>query len=267
MNLEILISTCNERLSDAFDVLLPPHDDIRYLIVHQIFDESLDLDKKAENCDSRDDVRVVTTHSKGLSISRNIALQNAKGDVLVIADDDARYSLDGLLELLSTYRDNPNQDIVTCKILTPDGQDYKNYSEKSKSHTRLSVFRVSSLEITARRLAVERGSLNFDEKFGLGTNLPAGEEAIFLADASKKGISIQYEPINIVFHPAESSGSGWRSEESVKARGALFKRVFGFLGFPLLLAFCLKHKKSYSHNFTFKQFTVLAMREYFTFSR
>ncbi|MGI9533099.1 hypothetical protein, partial [Lutimonas sp.] len=106
------------------------------------------------------------------------------------------------------------------------------------------IMKVSSVEIAFRSDSILKNNLKFDEKFGLGSTFPTGEEAIFLSDALKKGLKIKYVPIPIVQHPKESSGYNYTNNYSlIMGKGAMLCRIFGWKAYVISIAFALKKYK------------------------
>lgn len=248
---EILMSTVNShRLSiDAEN----------YIIINQITDKSIPK-KEKEN--------VFSYRNKGLSKSRNKALQHAKGDICLITDDDVQFTDNVENIIWDTFKENPKADIITFQIQTPEGNHYKNYPNKKYWHDPNSLMNISSIEIAFRRDRVIEKKLEFDELFGLGSIFPTGEEYIFLTDALKKGLKILYVPKVIVIHPNESSGQNWQGADFIKAKGAMLYRVFGWkaLYWLLILSF-----KKYGHSeFTFSNYfscMLGGIRQYKSYSK
>jgi len=268
MILEVLISTCNDGIFEIENLILDPHDGIRYLVVHQIFenDDRLYTDTVASLA-KRSDVRIIPSRSRGLSKSRNLAIAEAKGDILLIADDDGHYRLEGLLGVLSAFKEAPSADIITFKISTPEGGDYKRYSSRAFVHGRFSIFRVSSLEIALRSSSLKGRTNWFDEKFGLGASYPACEETVFLSDLLKNGKILHFVPLHIVTHGATSSGNSWGSIQAMIVRGALFRRVQGLTGLPFLIVFSIKHWIVQRHRYSFRTFVGNSLRGFFTYNQ
>jgi hypothetical protein len=91
---------------------------------------------------------------------------------------------------------------------------------------------------------VLRAGISFDLTFGLGAKYPTGEEIIFLIDAYRAGLDIRFMPVPIVIHPKESSGSNlYKNDPLIKAKGAMFARIFGHLAAFHCAAFAVKHHK------------------------
>ena len=234
--LEIQVATMNGKF---FQRPFEHRDPI--LVIDQAKSEAL-----AEDVESPG-VRVCTTLARGLSKSRNRALSLAEGDICLIADDDTSL-LPGYTErILAEFRAAPDADIITFQVRTPEGGFFKNnYGEQADWHNLRSIMRVCSIEIAFRRERVLATGIRFDERFGLGAEFPTGEEAIFLADAIRAGLKVRYVPVPIVIHGSESSGAAFaRNPGLIKAKGAMFMRIFGMWSIPISLLFALlKYKRS-----------------------
>jgi glycosyltransferase involved in cell wall biosynthesis len=206
---------------------------------------------------------------RGLSKSRNRALSLAQGDICLIADDDISLLPEYKERILSEFRANPEADIITFQIRTPDGGFFKdNYGTDPHWHTLRSIMRVCSIEIAFRRERVLKSGIRFDERFGLGAEFPTGEEAIFLADAIRAGLRVRYVPVPIVVHGRESSGAAFaRNPRLIKAKGAMFLRLFGVWSMPISLLFAaMKYKRSEMSFFYFVRCMLNGMREFRGFS-
>lgn len=189
------------------------------------------------------------TKERGLSSSRNDALSLCGSKYLLFADDDVSHINEGL-EYIEKEFERTGADIITFMIKTPGGQPFKKYKENSFKHNRRSLFRVNSIEIAVRTSAVKDAGLLFDKRFGLGSQFPTGEEIIFLNDAYNAGLDIRYCPVPIVIHPAESSGSNlWQNDVLIRAKGAMFARVFGYSAYAYCALFSVKHFKKSGYGF------------------
>lgn len=79
-------------------------------------------------CESYEDkrIRIITTENNGLAISRNIGIENSKGEYLYFIDSDDYIELDTLEYLYNLCKKN-NSEIATCKSI-----DINNYNTKVK---------------------------------------------------------------------------------------------------------------------------------------
>lgn len=252
IKLTILIATMNESIEQLYSkiIMLPPHIDI--VICHQITNLSIDSTEHKEHLESiRSNIKVLQRYEKGLSKSRNCALEYVKEGICLITDDDVAF-MDDIYEKIShAYLENHNADIITFQIMTPEKIPFKQYSSKGYSHTKKTLMRVASIEISFRVEKIHQKSLRFDEDFGLGSLYPTGEETIFLCDALDKHLNILYRPIPIVVHPKEHSNASY-SIDLFEAKGAVFIRIFGLIsGCLIILLFALKKYHDFKRQFSF----------------
>ncbi|EQB7292631.1 glycosyltransferase family 2 protein [Escherichia albertii] len=214
-----------------------------------------------------DNITMISCTERGSSKSRNMAIDNATGDICVIADDDVMY-VDNVESILrKAFADNPDADIITFQIMTPDGSLFNSGYPKNKQwHNWRSILRCASIEIAFRRNVIIKNKLRVDDNFGLGSKYRVHDEIIFLKDAMDKGLKILYIPIPIVIHPKESSGSDF-NDSLVLSKGAAFIRLFGIKGILLNLIFAIKKHKEYRLNYNIIDFTILMFKGAFKFIR
>lgn len=182
---------------------------------------------------------------KGLSKSRNRAIELCDSDIALISDDDVVYS-DEIEKIISkAFKENSEADIITFQFLKDDNTLYKkNYKKEKFWHDIYTLARVSSVEIAFKVDKVKNKNIKYDENFGLGSIFPTGEEYIFLSDALKNGLKILYIPIPILIHPDESSGGQFIGNPLlVESKGALFYRIFGIKSYIISLIFTFKKNK------------------------
>ncbi|MGF1885601.1 glycosyltransferase family 2 protein [Photobacterium profundum] len=247
VQVEVLLSTLNDGL-DGISI----NENYHYLIIHQITNgknEQYDLLFREKI--ASDKVRYIQSSTIGLSKSRNIALEHAVGDILWIMDDDTKL-LDsaynsivdefGLSKKVVILNFMPNFDLVNDEI-----KEYKfNY---------ISAIHICSINICIRKDVVNDG-FRFDESFGLGTQLPSGEEYIFITDMIKNGYDIFQSKIIGCLHSDDSSGLDFfSSENKLIAKFRMFERVFGKAGFIFSLLFLMKKSNVlYRHGYILKSY-------------
>ena len=169
----------------------------------------------------RDDFKIITSPTKGLSVNRNIALSQATAPILLIGDDDADYTEAGLKTVINAFRSHPDADIIAFRF--DSISTHKTYPKTQVSiATPPKGYYISSIELAMRRDSV-KGKIWFNENFGIGALFPSGEEEIFVKDclnASLKGIFI---PETIVRHDATTTcGRNLRDASRPQTKGAVF---------------------------------------------
>lgn len=241
--LTFLISTINEGL---YKIRLYENvANANFIIVHQYEDDSKFeeyRDYALEKFDNR--FRYVPIRGRGLSKSRNYGLDLCQTDYAYVLDDDVELHPDIVSIVLEAFS--------VCKaaaVIFPLSQRIKMGDEDLLTNSGdieynlhpvsfLEMARVRSVEIA---LNLKNFDVRFDEDFGLGSELPSGEEFILMSDARKKDLRLYVANYSVVFHEAETSGSDFYSTVAkVRAKSLMFRRVTGRRYSLLSLLFFVK---------------------------
>lgn len=221
--LEVLISTIGRAgIERVAGMRLPSVDGVGYLVSWQgsVGDVPAEL--------ARPDVRIVTTQSKGLSNNRNDAFVASVAPLLLIADDDLRYTESGLRTVIDTMDEHKEVDLAAFMHCGGGGKAFPDSEFDLRSPA--SGYYVTSFEIAVRRHVVvgERG-VGFDPRFGIGAPLfGAGEEQFFVDDVIAQGFTCRYFPRLIVEHPGVSTGERYLSPGVLMAQGIYLRTRFGW---------------------------------------
>lgn len=165
-------------------------------------------------------IRIKSFAERGVSRSRNRAIELSRGEVLLLSDDDLRYETGAFTDVLAAFDARPDAAAITFRC---GGLGHR-YPRLPGPHTARSVASVSSVEIAVAPTRL-RG-VRFDPAFGLGTPLPSGEEAIFLRDLQRAGASVRYAPITVCHHDHPSSGQGTWDAHMTRTKGAVLRRMY-----------------------------------------
>ena len=226
MTLDILICTIDDRIGRVADVLLPPMEGVRWVVSMQYTDERMRQLVPPE-LRERADVSLHFLPGRGLCRNRNNALRQATGDILLIADDDCRYTAEGLREVVREFEMHPDADIICFAAESLEGVPLKDYPATTRSYkaARKEGYFPASVEMGMRRGL----GILFDERFGLGSELLcAGEEEVFMKDATACGYKAIVCPRVIVRTCGETTGSHFVGNKRLQlTKGATFRYVFG----------------------------------------
>ncbi len=176
----------------------------------------------------RADVRVIRLESQGVTASRNAAIREAAGEVLVFGEEDVTWIPGGIAEVLATFDDNPRLAVFLGRAQDETGALRKRYPAIREAATVWNSGRVGTIELAVRTDAIRRAGVSFDENFGAGTENFLGDEYIFVADANKARLKCEYFPITFSQHPMDSSGMRFGTDADARARSRVFDRVFGW---------------------------------------
>lgn len=232
LDVEILISTMNKK---SLDFLLPMFpfshfSNFSILVVNQTQQDEL-LTSNYPN------VRVINSFEKGLSKSRNLAIQNATKKLCLIADDDIIYFPDFEKELVNAFNTLTDASIITFNHQRIGVNQPQKLENRVYPHSLKSIWNVSSIEIAFCLDAVTKNKIDFNEYFGLGAIFETAEEYLFLRRCLMNHLKLYFWPAVIVSHPKLSSGMNEGQDKLIFARAALFYKTKGELVYLWLVKY------------------------------
>ena len=107
-------------------------------------------------------IRCISTTERGLSRSRNKAIDNANGDYCLICDDDERLEKDYSQKIIAAFDKYKDADIIAFKVKIGN----KKYPERGGRIGYIKSLRVSSVQIALRLSSIRRAGIKFDINFG-----------------------------------------------------------------------------------------------------
>ena len=232
MLISLLVPTLGDRkeeLSRLLDSLVRQTcRDFEVLVISQ--DHFREVSELLAGYEGRLTLRHIRSERKGLSLARNLGLEAARGDVMVLSDDDCWYPDDAVETVAAAFRACPQMDVLATRIYDPLSDSlYKAYEKAGRQLTRKTdVLSRSSIELAFRR----EGCLRFDELFGLGATYVSGEENDFLVRCLKAKKTVFYQPVTTVYHARKT---GRESPAQLVAKGAFYAKNFGFVISNLVL--------------------------------
>jgi len=233
LELEILMSTMDKTSLSFLGPIFPSHDieNLNILIVNQTsVGKELHSDYK--------NIRVINSYEKGLSKSRNLAIQNAIGNICLLADDDIEYLPNFENTIKKGFENFDKAAVITFKIDTFTGEAYKTYPQSSKRLTAKKELRTSSsVEMAFKREAILFNEIMFNVNFGLGSHFPSGEEYLFLKKVRQKGLPIYFENKAILRHKLLRSTSNMASENFIRTQAAIYYVDYKLFSYVALLKF------------------------------
>lgn len=170
-------------------------------------------------------VQVINSYDKGLSKSRNLALENATSDWCLIADDDLVYVPNFEVVISEGIKEFNSSGVIVFKSLVEGSLSRRGFPEKSK--LQLNVFEqfdVASFEMLLNRS--NNGFPLFNTNFGLGSDqFLFGEETLLMYDYINGQMSVSYFNKAIVYHPIESTGTLYDHHLRYYTKGAILKHI------------------------------------------
>lgn len=228
-DIEILVSTMNQK--NYQNLIDKMHIKGKSVIINQITDNSLELPESIEN----GKVKFLSYKEKGLSKSRNRAIDNAESEICILADDDMYYDEDVLKKVQQAYKTYPNADIIAFDVDNEDKAKRKKILKQGKINIIRSM-KISSVQITFKRSSILNKNIRFKEDFGAGAKYDFGEENIFLSECLRKGMKIYYIPQKIatLIKDTETTWSKEQTKEHYYKQGVIYYEISKIM-YPILI--------------------------------
>lgn len=233
MELEMLYSTYGDRVNQLLLNLPESSDKLKIIIVHQVNDVRHNAQHLFLH---RSDVKYFMMLDKGVSKSRNFALQQATGDLILFCDDDVTYSDCFIDSIIDEYIKDSVVDSITFSYSTPTSGVPPKFKSYSYRHKLRSILSVGTIEVSARLAGVKRAGAFFPEDLGAGSKFYCCDEPVFLSRLLKSGLIVEYRPISICTHPDLSSGLSINNYEALMSRLICFRYIYGYFSGSILLS-------------------------------
>lgn len=189
-------------------------------------------------------VSVYCCTERGLSRSRNMAINLTTADILLIGDDDLQYYDKFENKILDFYDENPNIDIAIFNM-----DDYqKVFPNKNKKCNLFSLSGFISMQVSFKVDSVRKKGIRFNEKYGTGSGVfNSGEENIFLANCCRRNLKIFYCKNKILQRPFSEStwDKGFSDKKTISDRGAIYYAMYPRLFIIFIIRYALKYKNYY----------------------
>lgn len=242
MVLQVLISTMHQKDYELISKMNISSDAI---VINQTDEDSMQKFKNGDHL-----ITWINSKERGLSRSRNMALECASGDICILADDDMEYLPDYKERILKQFELHPEADIIAFQVEGIE-RKYKSYYSNTRRVGFFRSMKISSVEIAFRLNKIREKRLSFNELFGAGSKYSHGEENIFLVDCLRSGLKILYVPVKIAdLHMGESTWFSGFNEEYLFNQGACLTAMSNSMSLLLILLFAVKKYKLFSSNYS-----------------
>lgn len=219
MTLDVLISTCGPGGAERVAAMELPHaQGVRYVVSWQGHGGAPVPPQLA----GRTDTDLFRLDTPGLSNNRNNAIAHSHGDIRLTADDDLHYTAEQLAMIIEVFERNPELDMATFMYEGPDAKRYPPHGFRLTDRWPKGYF-ITSFE-TAVRASGPAGSLRYDTRFGLGSDMfTIGEDDMFLLEALHRGMDVRFYPIVITRHEGLTTGLRHMAPQALAGSGAVIR--------------------------------------------
>jgi glycosyltransferase involved in cell wall biosynthesis len=192
MEIEVLVSAMYQKDFSLIEKMNLKSD---YVIINQT-----DLSNFPNLNSNKEHKKYISIDERGLSKSRNLAIDNASGDICLIADEDVTYKNNYIDIIKKAYKECPDADVIIFDSDT-DCEERKSsrISKKKCTIGYLNSLKARSVGITFKRKSIKVKKIEFNTLFGAGSPVfVCGEENIFLYDCLREKLKIYYYPLAIL---------------------------------------------------------------------
>ena len=186
-----------------------------------------------EQCQiSGNNVRFITTDTRGASLNRNIALIYSKADIVVFADDD-QILVDGYEQLVKdAFAQNPDADAIKFYCESTNSKRplaYKGVKEVEKS-SRIKIMSAGVHALAVKKEFLEKNNIWFDNSIGPGREIYCGEDSVFIDTLIKNKAVIYLSPVLLSYvKQQESSWFKGYDEQYFISVGYIYSSIYGVL--------------------------------------
>lgn len=190
-------------------------------------------------------VKMVSTNTRGVGKNRNTAFLYAEDEILLLSDDDMRYSDSYVDDILGEFDRHPDADVIIFNITSSDPKRPQKQNASTKQLYRFSRLPYGGPRIAIRKSSWEESNVWFTTLFGGGAKYSNGEDSLFLADLQKKGLVMYVSKVNIgTVSMDESSWFKGTNEEFYFNKGALCAVAFPKTKYLRMVYFSLRLRSS-----------------------
>lgn len=187
-------------------------------------------------------IRMLTLGEEGIGLSRTTALQRARGELCLFADDDIRLH-DGYPDTIrSAFQRHPDADVILFNLASSDPN--RRRTRVAKRVSRLTAMAFGAPRVVIRRESARRARLSFSMEFGGGSGRGAGEDTLFLQDCLRAGLTVMEVPeeIGTILDERASTWFTGFDEQFFRDRGELFGAMGGPMGYALAFQYVTRKR-------------------------
>ncbi|WP_433959452.1 glycosyltransferase family A protein [Cytobacillus horneckiae] len=199
-------------------------------------------------------INFMTFEEKGVGLSRNSALMRATADICLFGDDDVIYKDNYREIVIKEFIKNPKADVMIFNLLSNHPTKKTAQVRKNKRLHFYNCFRYGAPQIAIRLNSIRKNNIYFSLLFGGGAKYSAGEDSLFLADCLKYRLRIysSKETIGTISFDKSTWFNGYTDKYFID-KGILFYTLSKVIAKPLCFQFCLRHRKLFSEEKTWRE--------------
>lgn len=239
----ILISCMHE---ENYEILARTNVQTDAIVINQCNRDSIEYIQFIDKYNNSHNAIFVCTTQRGLSKSRNLALNYAVGyDICIVCDDDEVLTDNYEKSINEVYNIYPTADVIAFSIKCD--QYTRVYPTSDSKLSFFDILKTSSQQITFKYQSLKKHSISFDEKMGSGTGNGPGEETKLLLTCRNKGFNMRYSPFCLAkINKGDSKWFHGYTEKYFENQGWTDRRLLGsFLGLIYIFYWSIFRRSEY----------------------
>jgi len=190
--------------------------------------------------------RMITTDTRGVGKNRNVALNYAKGEFLLLADDDVTYNKGYTEMVCKAFSEHPDADAIIFNLNVVDGTVPWRHNNKSGRVRIYNALNYGAVRIAVRLDSIQHKRISFSTIFGPGGIYSSGEDSLFIRDMLRAGLRIYTsEDVIATVNQKTSTWFHGYDEKYIYDKGALYFALFPNMCTLLCLQYLLRHPEVY----------------------
>ncbi len=191
-------------------------------------------------------VRVIESENRGVGRSRNLALKEAEGRIVLFSDDDIVYSNGYAESILKAFAAHSEADIIMFNVDVAGDRKTYQINKEIRVH-KWSVGRYPAYAAAARLDSIRKANVKFSLLFGGGAQYSNGEDSLFFMDCLRVGLKMIAVPVTIGTEiPRESTWFHGYDDKFFFDRGVLYSFLYGRAAGIWALRFVLAKRRVYA---------------------
>ena len=244
-DVQVLVATMNRKKYD-YTLLDNLNINSKAIIVNQC-----DRDEVIKFYYNGYDIIWIDSKERGISKSRNTAINYADADFCLLVDDDEILKSNYSEIINRIFLENNKVSLIRFRIEGIE-KSFKKYPTKAQNIGFFKSMKISSVEVAFKRQDILDKNIKFDELLGAGSEFNHGEENVFVYNCLKNKLKVKYVPIVIAqLHIGTSSWFKGFNKHYLIGSGAAYAAMSKRFTWLFIMQFAIRHYNLYKENMSF----------------
>ena len=201
--LSVLIPTHNKSNNEIMNILVTLNVSGHCIVANQINENSIHYD---------DNTIIINNNTKGVSVNRNILLENVDTDYCLFIDDDCVLMDNYEKVVIKEFNKHPDAEVIVFSRDSNDTMFLPVTLKERKAKSFRHISKMGAPGIAIKTQAIKKYNLRFNEKLGTPNYFYNGEDSLFLFELLRKKVSVYTSSIHLYLLLLGSNKSSYFTE-------------------------------------------------------